>query len=135
MHCHLNNASVKNLAVFSLEDLITFGTMIENSTAPVTKFTIYITSAKGTFALKISNKQDFINSKNKIVLANNAFEDAYRKKINGNKNGTIQSNAFLNFLKEKNILGVELYKSNSNFENWTKLTLNEDGTTNYNSGC
>ncbi|MDY0091019.1 MAG: hypothetical protein RBR78_11720 [Flavobacteriaceae bacterium] len=72
IHCHLDASSKRNFAVFSLSDLIGFSQLIETSTA--NNCTLMVTSAKGTFALVVTNKTAFKNMVNEIKPFQNTYE-------------------------------------------------------------
>ena len=70
MHCHLNstNPALKTLTVFSLTDFVAYATLVENSTVDVSELGIFVTTNRGTFALKLTDKQAIINLSNFILL-------------------------------------------------------------------
>lgn len=129
-HCHLNNSTIKNFSVFSLDDLIMFSKLIENSTAPLEELTMFVTSNKGTFALKIKNKAAFINAINSITpLLYDAYDNMFKNKINKDNDTNNQAKGLINFFKASGLSTsetYELYRSDSNFSNWQKLTIDQN---------
>jgi hypothetical protein len=129
IHCHLNstNPALKTLTVFSLTDFVGYATLVENSAVDVSELGIFVTTDRGTFALKLTDKQAIIDLANYIV---NNEEDALRtfeSKVKYGQSKNKQIKGLLNFFKEKTGTGIELYESDSNFENWKKKSLDENG--------
>jgi len=134
MHCHLDNGTKKNYAVFSLSDLLGFAVLIQNST--VANPILYVTSAKGNFALVIKNKADFINMvvalDNNWDLQESSFKDLF---VREDENTINQMKGFLNFfrinidanVKNQSSNSFDFFKGDANFENWQKISLDEDG--------
>lgn len=130
MHCHLNstNPTLKTLTVFSLTDFVAYATLVENSTVDVSELGIFVTTNRGTFALKLTDKQAIINLSNFIVNnekdALKLFEDRVDWRDGKNK----QIKGLLSFLSKSGFgTGIELYESDSNFENWKKKSLDANG--------
>ncbi|MFA5557447.1 MAG: hypothetical protein WCY06_10150 [Flavobacteriaceae bacterium] len=132
IHCHLDDPTKENFAVFSLSDLVGFAQIIQNSTAPVSSYTLMVTSAKGTFALKITNKNKFIAMVNALTYnwktAEWSFKDFYVKKEDSVNN---QIEGFLKFFKQNSNQaiknpGFEFYSCDNNFKNWTKHELDNN---------
>ncbi|MDR6967134.1 hypothetical protein J2X31_001141 [Flavobacterium arsenatis] len=132
IHCHLDDPNKKNFAVFSLTDLDGFAQIIQNSTAPVSSYTLMVTSAKGTFALKITNKNQFIAMVNALNnnwdISERAFKNWYVKKEESTDK---QIEGFLKFFRQntnqaiKNP-GFEFFSCDNNFQNWTKHELDNN---------
>lgn len=128
MHCHY---STSLLSIFSLSDLqqMYFYTNTGNIYNPST-FTSYLVTAHGTqYAIKF-NGQSYSSN---FFLGWEADgikyirEEEYKKKVD--VSNSIQSNelGFLQFIKQQQ-MGFELYRANSDFSQWTKLSLNPQGT-------
>ncbi|QRM89263.1 hypothetical protein FG167_08465 [Lacinutrix sp. WUR7] len=141
MHSHYS--TTKHLSVFSLSDLYQIYTSRNagNIFSPSTFTSIVVTAHGTTYAIKISDTQAFLNWGNTFFTGwdlqlppntNNPFidarEDDYKlyvtKKQTNNKNEFGIANFF-----SKNNLGLELYKADSSFSNWSKITPNPNGTT------
>ncbi len=123
MHCHLNHVIYKNLAVFSIFDFMTLGAILENSSAPLGELGMYVTSDKGTFAIKITDKQKFLDLVN--FMKNNA-RDAnkyYDRNIKWTMTKEEQITGLLKLMQEKAGTGIELYESDSTFSNWKRYYL------------
>jgi hypothetical protein len=134
MHCHLNNAEIKNFAVFSLDDLIAFGTLVENSTVPLEKLTMYVTSNKGTFALKIKNKASFIAAIDKIYDSKKIYDNIFRNRVNEDLTPSDQVKGFLSFFKASGLSTsevYELYQCDYNFSNWKKVGIDQNNNLTY----
>lgn len=127
MHCHLNNATIKNFAVFSLDDLISFAKLVQNSTVPSDQLTMYVTSNKGTFAMKIKDKVGFINAINSITPnLYSVYDSMFSTKVKNYKNSNDQAKGLIEFFKSSGLSTsevFELYQSDSAFKNWKKLSL------------
>lgn len=107
-----------------------FSKLIENSTAPLEELTMIVTSNKGTFALKIKNKAAFINAINSITpLLYDAYDNMFKNKINKDNDTNNQAKGLINFFKASGLSTsetYELYRSDSNFSNWQKLTIDQN---------
>jgi hypothetical protein len=133
MHCHMNDPALKNFAIFSPNDFIAQRDLIQNSTAPVTSFTMYVTSqiqgVSNTFAIKITDIERF----NVMAGLMEAFPNVYKKiwtnKIKETNTPDIQINVFLKEMQKAGFEGFELYKSDENLENWEQQTLNNSVNT------
>jgi len=128
MHSHQNNATPKNLAVFSLDDLIGFKYLIENSTVPLEELTIYVTSGKGTYAIKITNKQQFINAINTVESNKYVYEWKYLNMVKADDSSEKQIKELLKFIKnDLPNSPLKLYETTgANFENWKELSLSSN---------
>ncbi|MDR6968560.1 hypothetical protein J2X31_002583 [Flavobacterium arsenatis] len=127
IHCHLDATSKRNFAVFSLSDLFSFAALIQNSTA--SNCTLMVTSAKGTFAIVITNKTAFINTLNALYPFKNMMEDSFEKVyVDYKKSSTKQLEGFLRFFKEtgNSNSGFEVFSCDENFSNWKKRGLNNN---------
>ncbi|QQV03226.1 MULTISPECIES: hypothetical protein [Chryseobacterium] len=128
MHCHLNNLNViKTYTVFSMSDFIALAQLVENFTAPVHTLGMYVTTNRGTFAIKLTNKQAIIDFSDYIKNNIEYVDTFYFSKIKPNASKRQQSSGLLSLIKESNVgTGIELYESDSNFKNWKKLYLDEN---------
>ena len=125
MHCHQNAAFHNNLAVFSPNDMMGFGTLIANSTANTGEFTCIVTSIKGTFAIKITDKQDYINFANYIRDNYKDVFEKFREDIQHTMPTVDQVKGLLNFIKDNSSGGVELYQKTST-NKWDKKYLDSN---------
>lgn len=133
MHCHYDTAL---LSVFSLSDIQQMyqSTQVGNIFSPDT-FTSYLVTTHGTkYAIKFAPQNP-----NSLTGYNENFftgweydnikdirEKAYEQNVN-NKNTVAQNElGFLKFLKNQN-LGVEIYKADATFSQWSKLTIGTNG--------
>ncbi len=123
MHCHLNHALYKNLAVFSIFDFMTLGVIAENSSAPLGELGMYVTSDKGTFAIKITDKQKFLDLVNFMKSNGKDANDYYDENIQWTMTKEDQIKGLLKLMQEKAGTGIELYESDSNFTNWKRYYL------------
>lgn len=131
MHCHLNtlNPALKTNTVFSLSDLVAFAELIQYSTVDVSEFAMYVTTNRGTFALKLTDKQAIIDLANYIVndTEGNVLDD-FENKVKWNDSKNKQIKGLLNFLNKSGFgTGIELYESDSSFKNWKKKSLDTNG--------
>jgi hypothetical protein len=136
MHTHYNT---NQLSVFSLADLyqIYYSMNVGNIYSPTT-FTSILVTAHGTkYALKITDPTAFLNWGNTFFYGwdlalpagtNNPLidksENQYSKFVSNNFSNTLNENGLAKFIEN---LGVELYSSNSNFSQWSKITPNMNG--------
>jgi hypothetical protein len=129
MHCHLNstNPALKTLTVFSLTDFVAYATLVENSTVDVSELGIYVTTNRGTFALKLTDKQAIINLSNYIKENGEDALRTFENKVKYGQSKNKQIKGLLNFIKEKAGTEIELYESDSAFENWKKKSLDSNG--------
>jgi hypothetical protein len=136
IHCHLNSIGDENLAIFSPDDMIGFKNIIVTSTLQPHKFVMYVTSNRGTFAIKISDKQKFINKMNSLELALSlGVDDNYNEKIKHSDPVHVQIKNFLQYYGNENNSGFELYKLNetpqsTDFNKWQKAILVGNNITN-----
>jgi hypothetical protein len=136
IHCHLNSIGDENLAIFSPDDMIGFKNIIVTSTLQPHKFVMYVTSNRGTFAIKISDKQKFINKMNSLELALSlGVDDNYNEKIKHSDPVHVQIKNFLQYYGNENNSGFELYKLNetpqsTDFNKWQKAILVGNNLTN-----
>jgi hypothetical protein len=125
MHCHQNATFHNNLAVFSPDDMMGFGTLIANSTANTGEFTCIVTSLKGTFAIKITDKQDYINFANYIKDNYEKVFEIFKKEIKHTMSTNDQVEALLKFIQKNSTGGVELYQKTST-NKWDKKYLDSN---------
>lgn len=127
IHCHLDNGST--FGVFSFSDILGFSQLAGYSTRPVVEFGLYVTSASGTFAIKIKNKIAFKNYFNVMNGTQSHFETEFAKHVKKTDDVNKQKKGFLKFLKENNLENMlDLYEKDTITNIWEKLTLNTNGT-------
>jgi hypothetical protein len=137
MHCHMNNtngANAVNYAIFTPDDFITFRDLVNNVDAnnptPIEQLTMYVTSDKGTYAIKITDYSKFNDLVEKMKNEPLTFIPYYYNKIKLSDPPVKQVNEFLKMLKNENGLdGLELYKCDSNYQNWEQLILDSNNDT------
>ena len=98
-------------------------------------FTSYLVTAHGTkYAIKFTPQDpNSLNTYNQNFFVGWEFnnvkdvkEKAYEQNVNS-KNTIAQNElGFLKFLRDQN-LGVEIYKADATFTQWSKLTIGTDG--------
>ena len=118
MHCHLDATYVKSYAVFSLSDFVALGIMVENSNANTSEFVMYVTSNKGTFAVKLTNKQSIIDLKDYIVNNPEEADKRFKQYVKYTQSTNKQIKGLLQFLNEKSTNEIKLYQSDNQFGNW-----------------
>ena len=133
MHCHMNDPTLKNFAIFTPDDFIAQKYLIENSTAPVTSFTMYVTSEiqgiSNIYAIKITDIAKF-NVMAGLMEGNPLkYGNIWLTKIDYKNIPDIQVNNFLKVMQTNDFEGFELYKSDENLQNWEQLKLNNSGNT------
>ncbi|WP_439480671.1 hypothetical protein [Chryseobacterium aquaticum] len=126
MHCHLNHPIYKNLAVFSIQDFIAMGEIVQVSIIPINELALYVTSDKGTFAIKIADKQAFLDFVSYLKNNGREVNERYDRNIKWTMTKNKQIRGLLNLLQEKAGTGIELYESDSTFKNWKKHYLDSD---------
>ncbi|GEM_PF-4123347 len=130
MHCHLNNIDIpelRTLTVFSMSDFIALSQLVQNSQASIKDMGMYVTSNRGTFAIKLTNRQAMIDFANYIINNEKVVDKIYKEDIDVNMSKKQQIKGLLNLIKKSNVgTGIELYESDSNFKNWKKHYLDEN---------
>ncbi|WP_034673897.1 hypothetical protein [Chryseobacterium formosense] len=130
MHCHLNIMSIpslRTLSVFSMTDFYALAQLVENSTAPTHELGMYVTSERGTFAIKLTNKQAIIDFANYIKNNEEYVNIIFEKDIKYNMTKKQQIKGLLKLIKDSGVgAGIDLYESDANFKNWKKHYLDEN---------
>jgi hypothetical protein len=134
MHCHYKTSL---LSIFSLSDIYQMyslqssGFLLNNGET----FTSYLVTAHGTkYAIRFTppdpNSLNTYNQNFFVGWEFNNVKDVKEKAYEQNVNikNTISQNelGFLKFLRDQN-LGVEIYKADATFTQWSKLTIGTDG--------
>jgi len=134
MHCHYD---LSLLSIFSLSDIYQMyaiqsaGYMLNEGQT----FTSYLVTAHGTkYAIKFAppardfqmpfSESFFIGWEADIIKK--AREDKYEESVKQTNTPAQNELGFLQFIKDQN-LGIELYKADASFSQWSKLTLNSGG--------
>lgn len=131
MHCHYDTSL---LSIFSLSDIqqiyqsLETGNIFNSQT-----FTTILVTAHGTkYAIKFSPQNDLSPPYNEYFFTGWEFdnmkeakEDDYSKKVKPSNTPVQNELGFLQFIKNQN-LGIELYKADDNFSQWSKLTIGTD---------
>ncbi len=134
MHCHYD---LSLLSIFSLSDIYEMyaiqsaGYMLNEGQT----FTSYLVTAQGTkYAIKFAPPaRDFQTPFNENFFigwefsnVRDAREDKYEESVKQTNTPAQNELGFLKFIKDQN-LGIELYKADDSFSQWSKLTLNSGG--------
>jgi hypothetical protein len=128
--------------VFSLSDLYQIYISINagNIFSPSTFTSIVVTAHGTTYAIKISDTQAFLNLGNTFFTGwdlplppeTNPFvkarEDDYEIYVKKTQTNNQNEHGIASFFNNSN-LGLDLYKADSSFSNWSKITPNTNGTT------
>lgn len=129
MHCHLNILTVptlRTLTVFSMSDFVALAQLVENSSAPIHELGMYVTSERGTFAIKLTDIQAIIDFANYIKSNEKDVGKYFEKAITWDMPKQEQIKGLLKLIKNNNGAGIELYESDSNFKNWKRHYLDEN---------
>lgn len=127
MHCHLDNGTT--FSVFSFSDIIALATIATISTRPTSELVLYVTTANGTFALKVNDKVALKNNLQRMELGANGYEIRFDQFVKKTDSVEKQTLGFLNFIEDQFSdigLGAELYQQDNNGD-WEKLKLNNSG--------
>lgn len=134
VHNHLKDPMHNHIGTFTPDDIIQLLNLYKNhqqQNSPVTKTEMasYLVCDEGNYVLKISNYSKLYLFANKYIYdANfkNKIDKFYKEKniIHG-KPKNDQNIGFLKLLKEYDI-GVKIFESDQNFENWSELELNSN---------
>jgi hypothetical protein len=134
MHCHYD---LSLLSIFSLSDIYQMyamqnaGYMLNDGQT----YTSYLVTAHGTkYAIKFAPPaRDFQTPFNENFFigwefsnVRDAREDKYEESVKQTNTPAQNELGFLKFIKDQN-LGIELYKADNSFSQWSKLTLNSGG--------
>ena len=101
------------------------------STRPTEELAVYVTTASGSFALKINNRLNLKNNLQRMQLAASSYEDSFKNYITKGQNLEDQVVGLLNFIKKEfgdMDLGTDVYQKNIN-GNWEKLGLSSNAKT------
>ena len=129
MHCHLNILTVptlRTLTVFSMSDFVALAQLVENSSAPIHELGMYVTSERGTFAIKLTDKQAIIDFAEYIKNNEKDVGKYFEKTITWDMPKPEQIKGLLKLIKNNSGAGIELYESDSNFKNWKRHYLDEN---------
>jgi hypothetical protein len=130
MHCHLNNGTTYK--VFSFADLCAFGLVAKMSTRATKELCLYVTTASGTFALKVRDRAQLKSIyENKMKPFSQGYEREFQKYLDLNDSVDEQIVGLLNFIDqnfppETGGLGIDLYQQNEE-GNWERLKLTNSG--------
>lgn len=132
--CHTHQNDGKSIPMFSPEDIILLFQLQRhyaysnyNQVAMMPKFVFTVTTAQGTYAIKIDG-QNFYNIMNDIVndpLKKKEFIEKLKtqqERKKSNESDHVHQKVFLEFIGSKN-LNMSIYKANNDFTSWDKLEL------------
>lgn len=134
MHCHYNTSL---LSIFSLSDIYLMyslqssGFLLNNGET----FTSYLVTAHGTkYAIRFTPPDpNSLNTYNENFFTGWEFdnikdvkEDEYEDNVNQGNTPAQNELGFLKFVKKQN-LGIEIYKADATFSQWSKLSIGTNG--------
>lgn len=134
MHCHYNTSL---LSIFSLADIYLMynlqssGFLLNNGET----FTSYLVTAHGTkYAIRfapqdpnsLTNYNEFFFAGWEFDNFKDAKEKLYKNYVKTTNTPELNELGFLKFLKDQN-LGIEIYKADATFAQWSKLTIGSNG--------
>lgn len=129
IHCHLDNGST--FKVFSFSDMIALAYVASVSTRPTSELGIFVTTASGTFALKVNNKIALKDNLLWMQAAKKGYESGFAKEVKKEHTTDKQVLGLLKFIKNEfkdRALGIDLYKQDSD-GTWEKLELSSNEKT------
>lgn len=129
IHCHLDNG--RTFKVFSFTDMIALAYVASVSTRPTSELGIFVTTASGTFALKVNDRIALKNNLLWMQMAQKSYETDFAEEVKMDDSIDKQTLGLLRFMKKAfkdRMLGIDLYKQNSD-EIWEKLELSNNEQT------
>ena len=129
IHCHLDNGTT--FKVFSFTDMIALAYVASVSTRPTSELGIFVTTASGTFALKVNDRISLKNNLLWMQMAQKSYETDFAEEVKMDDSIDKQTLGLLRFMKKAfkdRMLGIDLYKQNSD-EIWEKLELSNNEQT------
>ncbi|QYJ67438.1 hypothetical protein [Flavobacterium litorale] len=133
IHCHLDNGTTYK--IFSYSDIVALAKIAQTSSRPTAELAIYVTTASGTFALKISNRMTFSANADLMEMSAVFKEKNFKRNVKINMSVSDQVKGFLKFLEADELDSlINLYQQDSNGD-WKKLELNQFGTSVNSTNC
>ncbi len=126
IHCHLDNG--RTFKVFSFTDMIALAYVASVSTRPTSELGIFVTTASGTFALKVNDRIALKNNLLWMQMAQKSYEKEFAEKVDKDHPLDKQVLGLLRFMKKAfkdRTLGIDLYQQDSN-GTWEKLELSNN---------
>lgn len=126
IHCHLDNG--RTFKVFSFTDIIALAYVASVSTRPTSELGIFVTTASGTFALKVNDRIALKNNLLWMQMAQKSYEKEFAEKVDKDHPLDKQVLGLLRFMKKAfkdRTLGIDLYQQDSN-GTWEKLELSNN---------
>lgn len=126
IHCHLDNGTT--FKVFSFTDMIALAYVASVSTRPTSELGIFVTTASGTFALKVNDRIALKNNLLWMQMAQKSYEKEFAEKVDKDHPLDKQVLGLLRFMKKAfkdRTLGIDLYQQDSN-GTWEKLELSNN---------
>lgn len=126
IHCHLDNG--RTFKVFSFTDMIALAYVASVSTRPTSELGIFVTTASGTFALKVNDRIALKNNLLWMQMAQKSYEKEFTEKVDKDHPLDKQVLGLLRFMKKAfkdRTLGIDLYQQDSN-GTWEKLELSNN---------
>jgi hypothetical protein len=134
-HNHLSDPAHNHIGVFTPDDMLNLSDLIvtsEDAASPLIEadLSAYLVCPEGNYAIKISDGNKLYNFAVKFAndpIFKKLIEDFYDdNKMKHGESKDDQNKSFLKLLYDYD-LGIDLYESDSNFENWQKLNLTNSG--------
>ncbi|MDQ7961696.1 hypothetical protein [Flavobacterium lindanitolerans] len=126
IHCHLDNG--RTFKVFSFTNIIALAYVASVSTRPTSELGIFVTTASGTFALKVNDRIALKNNLLWMQMAQKSYEKEFAEKVDKDHPLDKQVLGLLRFMKKAfkdRTLGIDLYQQDSN-GTWEKLELSNN---------
>lgn len=134
IHCHLDDGST--FLVFSFTDLTALAHVVNDSTRPTSEYGVYVTTASGTFCLKVKNRIKFKNTLGWLMVNKLKYENEFSKFVKINDPLNKQTLGLLKFMKENDFnTMLDLYKKNETTNEWELLELNSNSTDLVKTNC
>lgn len=124
IHCHLDNGTT--FKIFSYSDVIALAQITKLSNRPTAELAVYVTTASGTFAMKVNNRNGLKNKADYLDSVSKAREIDFKNYVDINKPILDQIKGFLQFMNDKVGNEINLYQQFPNGD-WKQLELNQHG--------
>lgn len=128
IHCHLDDGTTFKVPSFT--DLITLAAIATLSTRPTQELAMYVTTASGTFAVKVNNRILLKSKLDLMAFSQNSYEKDFKDKVKMEQTVEIQKLKLLQFINNMNFIGnpgIDLYEKKASTGQWNKLSLSNNG--------